>query len=53
MKKLYLLVILTFFMAVLSGCSVMRYLVTGDWNGTADLVVVSQNPSPIAAIALE
>lgn len=52
MKKLYLLVWLTFFIAVLSGCSVVRYLVTGDWNGTADLVVVSQNPIPIGSIVL-
>lgn len=52
MKKLYLLVLLTFFIAVSSGCSVARYLVTGDWNGDADLVVVSQNPIPIGSIVL-
>lgn len=37
----------------LSGCAVVRYLVIRDWNGDADLVVVSQNPTPIASIALE
>lgn len=52
MKKLYLLVLLSFMMAVLSGCSVVRYLVTGDWNGDADLVVVSQSPIPIGSIVL-
>lgn len=52
MKKLCLLVLLTFFIAGSSGCSVVRYLVTGDWNGDANLVVVSQNPIPIGSIVL-
>ena len=36
----------------LSGCTVIRYWFTGDWNGDADLVVVSQSSAVIGSIAL-
>ena len=39
-------------MISLSGCAVVRYLMTGDWLGNADLVVVSQSPVVIGSIAL-
>lgn len=46
-KKLCLLLSAAFMVVSLSGCAVVRYLLTGDWNGDANLVVVSQNPIPI------
>lgn len=51
-KKLCLLLSAAFMVVSLSGCAVVRYLLTGDWNGDANLVVVSQNPSPIGSIVL-
>ena len=51
-KKLCLLLSAAFIVVSLSGCAVVRYLVTGDWNGDANLVVVSQNPIPIGSIVL-
>lgn len=51
-KKLCLLLSAALMVVSLSGCAVVRYLVTGDWNGDANLVVVSQNPIPIGSIVL-
>lgn len=51
-KKLCLLLSAALMVVSLSGCAVVRYLLTGDWNGDANLVVVSQNPSPIGSIVL-
>lgn len=51
-KKLCLLLSAAFIVVSLSGCAVVRYLATGDWNGDANLVVVSQNPIPIGSIVL-
>lgn len=51
-KKLCLLLSAAFMVVSLSGCAVVRYLVTGGWNGDANLVVVSQNPIPIGSIVL-
>lgn len=52
MKKLCLLLSAALIVMSLSGCAVMRYLVCGDWNGDADLVVLSQNSIPIGSITL-
>lgn len=51
-KKLCLLLAVAWAAVSLSGCAAIRYLVTGDWNGDADLVVVSQTPAVIGSIAL-
>ena len=51
-KKLCLLLSAAFLVMSLSGCAVVHCLVFGDWNGDADLVVVSQNPIPIGSIIL-
>lgn len=51
-KKLCLLLSAALMVVSLSGCAVVRYLVTGDWNGDANLVVVSQNTIPIGSIVL-
>ena len=51
-KKLCLLLSAALMVVSLSGCAVVRYLVSGDWNGDANLVVVSQNPIPIGSIVL-
>ena len=51
-KTLCLLLAAACVMVSLSGCAVVRYLMTGDWLGDADLVVVSQSPVVIGSIAL-
>lgn len=51
-KKLCLLLSAAFMVVSLSGCAVVRYLVSGNWNRDANLVVVSQNPIPIGSIVL-
>lgn len=51
-KTLCLLLAAACVMVSLSGCAVVRYLMTGDWLGDADLVVVCQSPVVIGAIAL-
>ena len=51
-RKLCLLLAAVCMAASLSGCAVIRYLVLGDWNGDADVVVISQNSAPIGSIAL-
>lgn len=51
-KTLCLLLAAACIMVSLSGCAVVRYLMTGDWLGDADLVVVSQSPVVIGSIAL-
>lgn len=51
-KTLCLLLAAACVMVSLSGCAIVRYLMTGDWLGDADLVVVSQSPVVIGSIAL-
>ena len=51
-KKLRVLALAGALALTLSGCSAVRYLLTGDWNGDADLVVVSQSSQVVYALDL-
>ena len=51
-RALWLSALLMWVLLALPGCSVVRYLVSGDWNGDADLVVVNQNRAVIGSVAL-
>lgn len=51
-KTLCLLFASVCLMVALSGCAAVGYLITGDWNGDADVVVVSQTPAVIGSIAM-
>ena len=51
-KKLRVLALAGALALTLSGCSAVRYLLTGDWNGDADLVVVNQSRAVLASITL-
>lgn len=37
---------------ILSGCSMVGYLLTNDWDGDADLVVVNDSPQVVYSISL-
>ena len=51
-KKLRVLALAGALALTLSGCSAVRYLLTGDWNGDADLVVVSQSSQVVYTLDL-